>query len=210
MAGVLGHRTFEAVLFDMDGTLVDSTPAVVRSWLRWAAEEGIDPRRLQGSHGQPSAQIVARLVEADRFAESLARIDALELEDTDGVVLLQGAVEALAAWPPDRVAIVTSCTRALAEARIAAAALPQPKVVVTADDVLRGKPDPAPYLLGAQHLGVDPRDCLVVEDAPAGLASARAAGCATLAVTTTHPEHELDADLVVERLSDVDWAALAG
>jgi mannitol-1-/sugar-/sorbitol-6-phosphatase len=204
----LEARRFAAILFDMDGTLVDSTPAVVRCWLRWAQEEGIDPNRLQGSHGQPSARIVRRLVPAERFEAALARIDALEVGDTEGVVLLPGAAEALAVLAP-RAAIVTSCTRPLAEARIAAAGLRHPEVVVTADDVDHGKPDPAPYLLAAQRLRVDASDCLAVEDAPSGLVSARTAGCTTLAVTTTHEPHELDADVVVPGLSAVSWAALA-
>jgi sugar-phosphatase len=203
----LAGRRFAAVLFDMDGTLVDSTPAVVRSWLRWAEEEGIDPRRLDGSHGRPSAQIVAALVPPERLVHSLARIDALELADTEGVVLLPGAAASLAALPAGRQAIATSCTRPLAAARIAAAGVRAPAVVVTADDVEHGKPDPAPYLLAARRLGVDAADCLVVEDAPSGLVSARAAGCATLAVSTTHEAGELDADVVVGTLADVSWDA---
>ena len=199
-------RRYAAVLFDMDGTLVDSTAAVIRSWVVWARLEGVDPVRLQGYHGVPAAQIVADLVEAERVAGALARIDALELADVEGVVPLPGALEALAGLHPQRHAIVTSCAGPLAEARLAAAGLPRPGVVVTADDVERGKPDPAPYLLGARLLGVDPADCLVVEDAPSGLASARAAGCGTLAVTTTHLAGELDADVVVGDLSEVTWS----
>lgn len=202
-------RRFDAVLFDLDGTLVDSTPAVTRSWLTWARAEAVDSTRLRGFHGHPAAQIVAALVAPERVAAATRRIDALELADTDGVVALPGAVDALAALHPRRHAIVTSCSRALAGVRIAAAGLPRPGVVVTVDDVERGKPAPDPYLLGARRLGVDPADCLVVEDAPGGLASARAAGCATLAVTTTHTAEELDADVVVACLSDVEWADLA-
>jgi sugar-phosphatase len=194
---------FDAVLFDLDGTLVDSTAAVRRSWDRWAREHDVDPARLSGFHGVPSAAIVAALVAADRAEAATARIDRIELVDTEGIVPLPGAREALAALPPGRAAIATSCGAPLARARVAAARLDVPDVLVTADDVAHGKPAPDPYLLAARRLGVDPARCLVVEDAPNGLTAARAAGCATLAVVTTSPREELDADLVVDDLSSV-------
>jgi sugar-phosphatase len=203
----LAGRRFAAVLFDMDGTLIDSTPVVVRSWITWALERGIPPERLEGHHGVPSAQIVRGLVPESDVEEAIARINALEIADVEGITMLPGAAEAVAALPEARRAIVTSCTRPLAAARIAAAGLRAPSVVVTADDVTTGKPDPAPYLLGARRLGVDPADCLVVEDAPSGLLSARTAGAATLAVTTTTPAEQLDADAVVGTLADVRFAA---
>jgi len=210
--GGLEDREFGAVLFDMDGTLVDSTPNVVRSWVRWAQEEGIDPRRLAGFHGVPSRSIVEHLLPTERVDAAVARIDALELADTDGITVLPGALEALKALSgePDRCAIATSCTVPLARARITATGIPAPQVVVTADDVDRGKPHPDPYLLAAQRLGVDPRDCLVVEDAPGGLESARAAGCATLALTTTTAPADLIADAVVGTLADVSFAVVGG
>ncbi len=198
---------FYAVLFDLDGTLVDSTAVVNRSWIRWAEAEQVDPRRLLGFHGVPSAAIVAALVEPDRVAAASARIDEIELGDTEGVVPLPGAVEALAALPSGRAAIVTSCAIGLARVRLAAAGLSAPDVLVTADQVGRGKPAPDPYLLAAERLGVDPARCLVVEDAPKGLESARAAGCSTLAVVTTSPRDELEADLVVDDLSRVRLVA---
>jgi mannitol-1-/sugar-/sorbitol-6-phosphatase len=206
--GGLEDRDFAAVLFDMDGTLIDSTPNVVRSWVRWAQEEGIDPRRLAGFHGVPARSIVEHLLPAERVDAAVTRIDELELADTDGITVLPGALEALQALStvgdgPDRCAIATSCTVPLARARISATAIPAPRVVVTADDVARGKPHPDPYLLAAQRLSVDPADCLVVEDAPGGLESARAAGCATLALTTTTAPADLFADAVVATLADV-------
>jgi mannitol-1-/sugar-/sorbitol-6-phosphatase len=202
IAGLAGRR-FSAVLFDMDGTLVDSTPVVVRSWVTWALERGIAPERLEGHHGVPAAQIVRGLVPERDVEAAIARINALELADVEGITLLPGAERAVLGLPEARRAIVTSCTAALAAARIRASGLPAPSVVVTADDVRAGKPDPAPYLLGAQRLGVDPATCLVVEDAPSGLQAARAAGAATLAVTTTTPADRLVADAVVGTLADV-------
>jgi len=142
-----------------------------------------------------------------RVAQGLARIAELELADVHDITILPGAVELLRALPADRVAIVTSATRALATARIMAAGLPAPAAVVTFDDVTNGKPDPEPFLTGAARLGVDPSRCLVVEDAPAGIAAARAAGCATLAVTTTSTRAQLPADLVVDSLAEVSIVA---
>jgi len=199
----LAGRRFEAVLFDMDGTLIDSTPVVVRSWVTWALERGIDPKRLEDHHGVPAAQVVRGLVPEAEVEAAIARINALELADVEGITVLPGAMEAVAALPEARRAIVTSCVAPLAAARIAASGLLAPSVVVTADDVPTGKPDPAPYLLGARRLGVDPAGCLVVEDAPSGLVSARAAGAATLAVTTTSPADQLHADAVIGTLADV-------
>ncbi len=195
---------FAAVLFDMDGTLVDSTESVQRSWLHWAGEFGVPAERLVGWHGVPAKQIVETVVDPTRREEALARIEAIEVEDaTSGIVVFDGAAEALAAVPAGRSAIVTSCTTALAWARIRAAGLAAPGIVVTASDVAVGKPDPAPYLLGARRLGVDAARCLVVEDAPAGLASGRAAGALTLGLLTTHGPAQIEAHAVVGTLAEV-------
>ncbi|GAY10507.1 HAD-IA family hydrolase [Pseudonocardia sp. N23] len=196
-------RTFAAALFDMDGTLVDSTPAVVRCWTRWAQEHGVPDAALVNTHGRPAVEIIADVLPPDRVPAALARIVALELADTDGVVPLPGALDALRATAP--AAIVTSCTRDLALARIAAAGLPVPAVLVTADDVRAGKPAPEPFLLAADRLGVDPTGCLVVEDAPAGLAAGRAAGATTLAVAGTHALADLTADAHAPDLSHVHF-----
>jgi sugar-phosphatase len=201
--GPLADTVFEAVIFDMDGTLIDSTPAVMRSWATWSAEFGLTPSDLAGQHGVPSAGVVRAVLAADRHEEAIRRIDALELADVDGIEVLPGAAEALAALVGAKNAIATSCTIPLAKARIAAARLTPPSVLVTADDVRRGKPDPDPFLEAAKRLDADPRRCLVVEDAPAGLQAARAAGCFTLAVVTTNRPQDLDADAVVTNLSAV-------
>lgn len=202
-------QTFDAVLFDMDGTLIDSTPAVRRSWLAWCAERGLDPSFLEGAHGQPGRDIVASLVPPEEFNAAFERIQQIEIAEVEGITILPGAAEALSAIGDYRKAIVTSCTRPLAAARITASGLVPPHVVVTADDVVRGKPDPEPFASGAERLGFDPGRCLVVEDAPAGLRSARDAGCTTLAVAGTHTAAELSADLVVTSLAELEFSATA-
>ncbi len=196
-------RVFEAVLFDMDGTLIDSTAAVTRSWARWAVEFEVPNLEVTGWHGVPSATVVRGVLAADRLDAGIARIHEIEVGDVKGIVILPGAAESLEALNDAKTAIATSCTVPLAQARLAAAQLVPPSVLVTADDVARGKPAPDPYLEAARRLGTDPTRCLVVEDAPAGLESARGAGCATLAVTTTTPPEDLIADAVVKDLSDV-------
>lgn len=200
----------EALLFDNDGTLVSSMESVHRCWTLWAREYGIadgDFARVE-LHGRPAAEIIAELLPAGRREDALARIEALEAEDVPGgVVLLPGVKELLNALPVSRWAVVTSATRPLAEARLREAGIDCPELVA-ADDITRGKPDPEPFLLAARRLGVDPARCVVFEDAPAGLAAGRAAGMVTVALTTTHPAAELDADVVVKDLSAV--SALVG
>ncbi|MEU9071170.1 HAD family hydrolase [Streptomyces sp. NPDC048109] len=194
----------QALLFDNDGTLVSSLDSVRRCWTRWAVEYGITAERFGRVelHGRPAAEIAADLLPTARVAEAVARIEQLEVEDVPGggVHLLPGTREFLDALPADRWAVVTSATRRLAEARLDAVGI-LAKTLVAADDITRGKPDPEPYLLGARALGVDPAACVVFEDAPAGLRAGRAAGMRTVALATTHPAGELDADLVVEDLS---------
>lgn len=201
-------EVFDAVLFDNDGTLIDSRGPVLRSWLAWAEDHGIPAERLVGFHGVPSSGIVAQVAPHLDPVAATADIDARELADTEGVVALPGAVEAVAAVG-ERGAIVTSATHALLTVRLRAAGFTPPAVLVTADDITRGKPDPEPYLTGAKRLGVEPARCLVVEDAPAGLRSGRAAGAATIAVLTTSTAQEVAplADLVVEDLGDLTFSA---
>jgi sugar-phosphatase len=201
----LAEQDFDAVIFDMDGTLIDSTPAVARAWTTWAVEHGVTAEELAGHHGMPSAGVIRRLLPEHRHATAIDRINELELEDVHDIVVLPGAVDALEALASARNAIATSCTMPLARARIAAAELQPPDVLVTADQVAHGKPAPDPFLLAAKRLGVDPARCLVVQDAPAGLAAAEAAGCYRLAVITTTPEEELVADGVVRNLGDVEF-----
>lgn len=194
----------QALLFDNDGTLVSSLASVDRCWTRWAGEYGITAEEFARVelHGRPAAEIAADLLPAEVVPQAVARIEDLEVDDVPdgGVHLLPGTRAFLDALPADRWAVVTSATRRLAEARLDAVGI-LPKTLVAADDITRGKPDPEPYLLAARALGVDPAHCVVFEDAPAGLASGRAAGMTTVALTTTHQAHELQADLVVENLS---------
>ena len=180
------------VLFDMDGVLVDSTPAVARVWAAWAREHGFDPDEVvKKAHGRPSITTIRELLpHADYDAEN-REVERREITDVEGVIPLPGAMELLRALPPNRWAIVTSCTRQLAGVRIGVAGLPQPKHLVTATDVRRGKPDPEPYLKGAQFLGVPASQCVVIEDAPAGIRAGKAAGARVIALRTTAEDAEL-------------------
>jgi sugar-phosphatase len=194
--------TASALLFDLDGVLVDSTPAITRVWVKWAFEHGFEPEKTtRDAHGRPSLEVVRELLpEADAEAEN-QKIELAEIEDTEGVIPLPGALELLNSLPPQRWAIVTSCTRPLAEVRIRAAGLPIPSAIITSSDITNGKPHPEPYLKGALALGVGTADCVVVEDVPAGVRSGKAAGARVIALRTTAPEADLigaGADWVVD------------
>lgn len=188
------------VLFDLDGVLVDSTPAVARVWTWWARRHGFpDPDEIvRLAHGRPSIDSIRELLpHADHDAES-REVERREIEDTDGVIPLPGTLELLQAIPPEKWAIVTSCTRRLAEVRIAAAGLPKPKHMVTSTDITNGKPHPEPYLKGAQILGATGAECVVIEDAPAGIRAGKAAGAHVVALRTTAGDEEL-------REAGADW-----
>jgi sugar-phosphatase len=185
MAPYAGRR-FAAFLFDMDGTLITSIESANRAWTRWSERRGFDPAYvLSIMHGVRTVETMKRLGVPDPQAEA-DWITRTEIDDTDGVEAIPGVSEFLAGIPGDRWAIVTSAPRALAEARLARAGIGIPRVLVTSEDVARGKPDPACFLLGAEQLGVDPAQCLVLEDTVAGLTAADAAGAAGLAITITH------------------------
>jgi sugar-phosphatase len=186
--------TASAMLFDLDGVLVDSTPAIRRVWTKWCLARGFDPEKtVREAHGRPSIETVRELLpDADAEAENRA-IEQGEIEDLEGVVALPGALDLLAALPADRWTIVTSCTTELAEVRIRAAGLPLPPTLVTSSDLTNGKPHPEPYLKGASVLGFPPADCLVVEDVPAGIHSGKDAGARVIAVRTTATDAELTA-----------------
>lgn len=199
----------DAVLFDLDGTLVDSTASVLRAWAAVAAELDVPLAEFEPyMHGIPGPQVFAAVLPTmppDQARALSARMNADQARDTDGVHPTPGAVAALGGLPPTRWAIVTSGDYGLATARIAAAGLPRPQVLITSDDVRAGKPDPECYLVAAARLDCTPARCLVVEDAPAGVAAGRAAGMPVLGVLTTY--RHLDADLTARDLSTVDIRA---
>src|ERR1700687_2119420 len=199
-----------ALLFDMDGVLIDSTPAVARVWHRWAVEHGFDPETVvHMAHGRPSRTTIRELLpnagpnDIDREDREVER---MEMEDLDGVVLLPGARELLNALPAERWTIATSCTRPLAEVRLRAAGLPIPETMITSSDVKIGKPDPEPYLKAAAKLGFAASDCIVVEDAPAGVRAGKAAGARVIAFLTTMIRGDLEdagADWIVQNCADI-------
>jgi mannitol-1-/sugar-/sorbitol-6-phosphatase len=196
-----------ALLFDMDGVLVDSTPAVARVWTVWANRFGLNPAEVvRQAHGRPSIATIRELLpSADHRAENQI-IEKAEIEDLEDVVALPGTTELLRALPADRFAVVTSASHPLAVVRLRAAGFAIPKHLVTACDIQRGKPDPEPYLRGAQILGIPPVDCVVIEDAPAGIQSGKAAGCRVLALRTTSPDsalHAAGADGIVTDCSNI-------
>lgn len=184
--------TTSALLFDMDGVLIDSTPAVARVWHRWALEHGFDPEQtVRRAHGRPSITTIRELLpNADHELEN-REVERREIEDLVGVVALPGALDLLGALPHERWAIVTSSTRPLAEVRMRAAGLPQPQFFVTSSDVVHGKPHPEPYIKAARGLGFSPDRCVVLEDAPAGIRAGKSAGSLVIAFRTTVPEADL-------------------
>jgi|SRR5882762_2303675 len=199
----------DAVLFDLDGTLVDSTASVLRAWHATAAKlempfAAFEPY-IHGIPGETVLATVAPDLPPEQVRELSEWMLVSEAADTDGVVPMPGALAALDGLPMTRWAIVTSGDHRLATARITAAGLPTPTVFVTSDDVRAGKPDPEPYLIAAARLGFAPGRCLVVEDAPAGVTSGRAAGMTVLGLLTTYPH--LDATATVPDLSTVDIRA---
>jgi sugar-phosphatase len=194
-----------AILFDLDGVLVDSTRSVERQWRIWAHEYGIDGDKLMAvGHGVRAVDVI-RAVAPHLDAEAEVRkLESREAEDRDGVTVMPGAVELVRAIPEGRWGVVTSGTRHLASARLRLAGIPDPRVMVAADDVVNGKPHPEPYLKGAELLGASPAECLVIEDAPAGIQSAHAGGMKVIALTSTYPSSALrEADAIVPRLDRI-------
>jgi sugar-phosphatase len=196
-----------ALLFDLDGVLIDSTPAVARVWARWATEHGLNPEEVVGrAHGRPSLTTVSEyLPNSDHEAEN-REVERREIADIEGVIPLPGALDLLASLPENRWTIVTSCTRSLAEVRIKAAGLPLPKKLITSNDITHGKPHPEPYLKGASILGFPVSECIVIEDAPAGIRAGKAAGAKVIAFRTTVQEpalHEAGADWIVNNCADI-------
>jgi mannitol-1-/sugar-/sorbitol-6-phosphatase len=193
-----------AILFDLDGVLIDSTRVVAAQYTRWALENGLDPNEvMQAAHGVRTVEVIQRVApHLDAVAETK------KIEDREaaaaGIVPIPGAVALLNSIPKGRWCVVTSGTRFLAVTRMRKFGIPVPDVLVTADDVKNGKPDPEPYRRGAELLKANPSDCIVVEDAPAGIRSAHAAGMKVISLPSTYPVSELhEADVIVPGLTAI-------
>ena len=195
----------DTIIFDLDGVLVDSASAIISHWQQWADSHGLSLERIMRvAHGLRTVDTVRRVaphLDADKEA---AAIEAMEVSDATGLVAYRGAASLLETIPRAYWAIVTSGTKQLASARLMHTGLPMPQIMITSDDVQNGKPDPEAYLLAASRMTLPAGRCLVVEDSPAGLKAARAAGMTAIAVATTHPAAELgDANAIVAGIWDI-------
>jgi len=196
--------TCSAILFDLDGVLLDSTRVVAEQYTRWARENGLDPDYvMEAAHGVRTVEVIQRVApHLDAVAET-KKIEDREAA-ADGIVQIPGALVLLNSIPRGRWAVVTSGTRFLAVNRMKKFGIPVPDIVVTADDVSNGKPDPEPYRLGAELLKTDPAQCVVLEDAPAGIRSAHGAGMKVISLPSTYPKSALhEADAIVGGLPDI-------
>ncbi len=184
----------KAILFDMDGILISSIGSVERSWTKWALLRGVDPALARATaHGRRAVETIAKLrPDLDPDIE-LTEIEDLEVADNEGLKILPGVLDLLAALPANRWTVVTSATERLARIRLAAGGIPVPQRLVTADMVTRGKPHPEPFLAGAALLGVEPAECVVFEDSASGAEAGRAAGCTVVATPFSHPAEALSA-----------------
>jgi mannitol-1-/sugar-/sorbitol-6-phosphatase len=200
------NLTCSAMLFDLDGILVDSLEKIQQHWSRWALAHGVDPQRaVEASHGRSSVQTVELLAPCLDARAEAEQIEAEQGKDTEGLQRIPGALEMVSALPQAAWAVVTSGKLETALARLAFGDLPRPTVLVTADDVSRMKPDPDGYLMAAHTLGVKPEECLVVEDSVVGIAAAKSAGMRVVAVAKTYPIEALSAaDLIALSLSDLE------
>ncbi len=194
-----------AILFDLDGVLVDSTRAVDREWREWAAKKGVDGDAIMAiAHGVRTVEVIRRVApHLDAEAEANA-IENHEASDHRGVTVMPGAIDLVRSIPVGRWGVVTSGSRLLAQSRLTYCGLPVPEALVTSDDVTHGKPHPEPYLRGAELVGFSPAECLVIEDAPAGIQSACAAGTKVIGLTSTYVADALrQADAVIGKFGQV-------
>jgi sugar-phosphatase len=202
----------KGVLFDMDGILISSLGSVERSWTKWARMRGVDAKyACKIAHGCRAVDTLAKLrPDLDTKAE-LKIIEDLEIEDNEGLAVLPGVLDLLAALPRDRWTVVTSATERLARARMAAGGIPVPERIVTAEQVTHGKPNPQPFLAGAALLGFKPEECVVFEDSSSGAKAGQAAGCTVVATTFSHPIKTLDAaHYLVTDVTGVEVETLPG
>jgi sugar-phosphatase len=204
---VTSTRSFrcKAILFDLDGVLVNSAELVERTWRVWAARHQLDAEKVIAvAHGRRTIETVRIVAPHLSVDAEVAALESSEIITSEGVYEIPGARELLEMLPSERWAVVTSGIRAVAEFRIRHTGLPMPSVMICADDISRGKPDPEGYLAAAMRLGQPPKDCIVIEDAPAGIEAAHNGGMRAIAVAATYPAAQLSAaDLVVERLADL-------
>ena len=194
-----------AILFDLDGVLCDSTKAVDREWREWAQRKGVDGEAIMAiAHGVRTIEVIRRVApHLDAEAEAAA-IENHEAFDQRGVTVMPGAMGLVKSIPAERWGVVTSGSRLLAEHRLPHCGLPIPKILVTSDDVVNGKPHPEPYLKGAAGLGFKPGECLVIEDAPAGIASAQAGGMKVVGIASTYSASKLKAaDAVIQNFEEL-------
>ncbi len=194
-----------AILFDLDGVLCDSTRAVDREWRAWAARKGVDGDAIMAiAHGVRTIEVIRRVAPHLDAEKEARKIENHEAHDQAGVVVMPGAVDLVHSIPTGRWGVVTSGSRLLATARLKFCGIPLPAVLVTADDVKNGKPHPEPYLKGAERLGFPPAECLVIEDAPAGIQSARAGGMKVVGITSTYGTVDIEhADVVIGKLGAI-------
>ena len=198
-----------AILFDLDGVLVDSTRAVDREWREWAGRKGVDGDAIMAiAHGVRTIEVIRRVAPHLDAETEAAAIENHEAHDQRGVTVMPGAADLLKAIPAGRWGVVTSGSRLLSQNRLRYCGLPLPEVLVTSDDVTNGKPHPEPYLKGAQGLGFRPEECVVIEDAPAGIESARAGGMRVIGMASTYGAEKLaNADAVVRAFSRIRVSA---
>ena len=192
----------DAVLFDLDGVLVDSTKRVTETWERWAHKHQLDPARvIAAAHGRRTIETVKLVAPHLAATDEVATLEASEAANTEGVFEVPGARQLLQSLPPEAWAIVTSGIRAVATLRILYTKLPMPKILVCAEDIRHGKPNPEGYLTAAELLGVDPAGCVVIEDTPPGLEAARAGGMRSIGVCGTYGADALTmADYTIPQL----------
>jgi sugar-phosphatase len=197
--------TGRALLFDMDGVLVDSTGHVDRVWRQWARENGIDEDEVMAiAHGRRSLEVLEVVAPHLATPEEVAALESRESEGLANIEVLPGALSLLRSLPAWSWAVVTSAGGDLARGRLRDVGLPEPEVLVSADDIDRGKPDPEPYLTAASAIGVEAGSCIVFEDAPSGIEAAKGAGMTVVALATTFPSEAIDAaDAVARDLTHV-------
>jgi sugar-phosphatase len=201
----MSNYSCAAILFDLDGVLCDSTRQVDREWREWAARKGVDGDAVMAiAHGVRTIEVIRRVAPHLDAESEAAAIENHEAQDQRGVTVMPGALELVQSIPEGRWGVVTSGSRLLAQNRVRHCGLPLPEVLVTSDDVTNGKPHPEPYLKGAEGLRYPPAECLVIEDAPAGIQSARAGGMKVLGITSTYAADVLrHADAVIGELGQI-------